>query len=110
MHEIMSLFIFQASRRVLLSRLMQIYDDTTRELESNSSSSDLKARRDDLRAAVKHADEEVRKLAYWSDVKQMAEGGESRGAVDGEKGWHDAWDGLDKSGPSEPNSGKLPEV
>ncbi|KAL6857711.1 hypothetical protein ACO1O0_005153 [Amphichorda felina] len=107
MHEIMSLFIFQASRRLLLSHLMTIYDDTNKALEQ-SDTPELRGRRDALKAALKHADEEVRKLAYWSDVKQMAERGESRGAVASDKGWRGEWQGVDQSGPAEPNRGKLP--
>ena len=107
MHEIMSLFVFQASRRSLLSHLMAIYDVTNKALDKNSTP-DLQRRRDALKEALKHADEEVRKLAYWSDVKQMAERGESRGAAACEKGWCDEWQGVDQSGPAEPNRGKLP--
>lgn len=107
MHEIMSLFIFQASRRLLLSNLMGIYDDTSQELDKKETP-ELRAKKDALKMAVKHADEEVRKLAYWSDVKQMAESGETRGAVDCEKGWRKEWQGVDQSGPAEPNHGKLP--
>ena len=33
MHEIMGIFVFQASRRLLLSRLMNLFDTTTEELE-----------------------------------------------------------------------------
>ena len=110
MHDIMGIFVFQASRRILLGRLMQVYDKTKEELEDGKAKEDpdLKDRGEALEAAIVHADEEVRKLSFWSDVKQMAERGESRGAVDDEKGWYDAWDGLDKSGPPPPNGGKLP--
>ncbi|KAH8171330.1 meiotically up-regulated 65 protein [Sarocladium implicatum] len=111
MHDIMGIFIFQASRRLLLSHLMQIYDSTTEELEKakEEGESGLQRRQEALKKAVKHADEEVRRLAYWSDVKQMAENGESKGAVDGDKGWDDeTWEGIDQSGPGEPNKGKLP--
>ena len=72
------------------------------------SEDDLRKRHEALKAAIKHADEEVRRLAYWSDVKQMAESGESQGAVDTDAGWQRGWEGVDQSGPSEPNSGKLP--
>lgn len=103
MHEIMSLFVFQASRRLLLSHLMSTYDDTSDALESKKDDTELQERKNALKAALTHADEEVRKLAYWSDVKQMAESGESRGAVDGDKGWHKDWQGIDQSGPTAPN-------
>lgn len=108
MHEVMALFVFQASRKILLSRLTQIYDETTQELEKKDSDY-LRNRKAALEAAITHADEETRKLAYWSDIKQMAENGETEGAVDGSKGWdHEAWQGVDQSGPTEPNNGKLP--
>ncbi|KAI6784221.1 Meiotically up-regulated like protein [Emericellopsis cladophorae] len=108
MHEVMSIFIFQASRRLLLSHLMSVYDDTIARLEKEDTQHD-RERRDALKQAMEHADEEVRKLAYWSDVKQMAESGESRGAVASHKGWQEEWQGIDQSGPAEPNGGKLPE-
>ncbi len=102
MHEIMALFVFQASRRVLLTRLTQVYDQTTAALEGQEETDRLGRRRQNLSAAVKHADEEVRRLEYWSDVKAMAEEGESEGAVDQRRGWDPTWQGLDKSGPREP--------
>ena len=109
MHEIMALFVFQASRRLLLSNLMSMYDETTKALETTDDP-DLRARKAALKDALKHADEEVRRLAYWSDVKQMAEGGESRGAVDGDQGWQEGWQGVDQSGPAPPNKGALPKT
>ncbi|CAG9992618.1 unnamed protein product [Clonostachys byssicola] len=70
-HEIMALFVFQASRRLLLSHIIQIYDESTKELETKDSV-EVKERHEAVKSALKHADEEVRKLAYWSDVKHMA--------------------------------------
>lgn len=105
MHEIMALFVFQASRRLLLGHLMKFYDDTKEALDTNEDDTDLREKEAALRAALKHADEEVRRLAYWSDVKEMAEGGESRGAVDEDKGWSDCWQGADQSGPAPPAKG-----
>ncbi|KAK4195625.1 putative PEX23-like peroxisomal biogenesis factor 23-like protein [Triangularia verruculosa] len=104
MHEIMSLFVFQASRRVLLTRLTEIHDRTVAQSKKKGKDADgeLQRRAKNLAEAVKHADEEVRKLEYWSDVKGMAEEGESTGAVDRRKGWGPSWQGVDKSGPSEP--------
>ncbi|KAH7148532.1 hypothetical protein EDB81DRAFT_650217 [Dactylonectria macrodidyma] len=107
MHEIMAIFVFQASRRILLSRLMQIYDDTTAQLKKEETD-ELRARNEAIKDAVKHADEEVRKLAYWSDVKQMAENGEVKNAVDGDKGWNEEWRGLDRSGGAHPKAGEVP--
>lgn len=110
MHEVMALFVFQASRRVLLSHLMSSYDDTKKALEAKPDDPDLKEREAALKTALKHADEEVRRLAYWSDVKKMAEGGESRGAVDEEQGWSECWQGVDQSGPAPPSKGKEKET
>ncbi|KAK4230241.1 putative PEX23-like peroxisomal biogenesis factor 23-like protein [Podospora fimiseda] len=106
MHEIMSLFVFQASRRVLLTRLTEISDQATAQKEKDKGkevSEEVRRRADNIAEAVKHADEEVRRLEYWSDVKGMAEEGESTGAVDKKKGWDPSWQGVDNSGPSAPN-------
>ncbi|KAK4236727.1 hypothetical protein C8A03DRAFT_45313 [Achaetomium macrosporum] len=104
MHEIMSLFVFQASRRILLSRLTEVYDKVAAERKKeNGSNAKIDRRVNNLAAAVKHADEEVRRLEYWSDVKSMAEEGDSKGA-DHKQGWDPTWRGLDKSGPSAPRA------
>ncbi|OTB09153.1 hypothetical protein M426DRAFT_18529 [Hypoxylon sp. CI-4A] len=100
MHEIMALFVFQASRKLLLARLIQLHDsqmDKDHKGKLKSSAQQQKA--ENLAEAIKHADEEVRRLEYWSDIKGMAESGQSRGAVDCESGWGGGWEGLDKSGP-----------
>ncbi|KAG4287657.1 hypothetical protein FPRO06_05309 [Fusarium proliferatum] len=101
MHEIMSLFVFQQSRRILLSKLMEIHDETTTQMKKTNTS-ELRERNQALKDAVHHADEEVRKLAYWSDVKQMAESGEAKEAVKGDKGWDESWEGVDQSGGAHP--------
>jgi hypothetical protein len=90
MHEIMALFVFQASRRVLLTRLTDVYDQAVADQRQVKGGKGvelaLDQRVENLAAAVKHADEEVRRLEYWSDVKAMAaeEGQEGRGAGDSE--------------------------
>ncbi|KAL3424488.1 Meiotically up-regulated gene 65 protein [Phlyctema vagabunda] len=105
MHEIMAQFIFQASRRLLLSHLIKILNKATaRESKGlESAAEDEKSRKEEniknLQDAVHAADEEVKKLEYWSDVKEMAEKGETQGAVDGDQGWGDNWKGVDDSGP-----------
>ncbi|ETR98810.1 hypothetical protein M419DRAFT_88149 [Trichoderma reesei RUT C-30] len=97
MHEIMSLFVFQQSRRELLSYLMQKHDEIAKACEEDKSP-ELKRRKEALDAATKHAEEEVCRLAYWSDVKQMAESGELRDVVDSCEGLgSDPWQGLDKT-------------
>ncbi|KAH6844955.1 hypothetical protein B0I37DRAFT_327948 [Chaetomium sp. MPI-CAGE-AT-0009] len=107
MHDIMALFVFQASRRVLLSKLTDLYDMTLAEhKKEDNPSPELDQKVKNLAAAVTHADEEVKRLEYWSDVKNVAEEGDSKGAVDEEQGWDSAWRGVDKSGPSAPPAPK----
>ncbi len=109
MHEVMSLFVFQASRRVLLSRLSDVCDKTVAEQKNDKGKGKggvepgLDQRAENLCAAVKHADEEVRRLEYWSDVKAVAgEGGDSKGAGAGvgnqARGWDPAWRGGGECG------------
>lgn len=107
MHEIMATFVFQTSRRLLLSRLMQIFDETAAR-EQQDDSPGTRERLANIKAAVQHADEEVRRLEYWSDVKQIAEAGESHGAAVQEEGWSQAFEGIDRSGPKIPNEEELP--
>ncbi|KAI1825251.1 hypothetical protein F4861DRAFT_202544 [Xylaria intraflava] len=106
MHEIMSLFVFQASRKTLLARLTQLHDDVTGGAGKGKSAATPKA--ENLAAAIKHADEEVRRLEYWSDIKGMTESGEAARAVDYQTGWNSGWQGLDKSGPKGIDGGQLP--
>ncbi|KAI1773573.1 hypothetical protein F4818DRAFT_116271 [Hypoxylon cercidicola] len=98
MHEIMSLFVFQASRKLLLSRLIQLHDDEA-DTKHKGKSPVTRQKTENLAEAIKHADEEVRRLEYWSDIKGMAESGASRGAVDCGSGWDQGWEGIDQSGP-----------
>lgn len=109
MQEIMSTFVYQASRKQLLSHLTYKYDEITRKLEQENQKDDteLLKRQDALRAVIERANEEAGKLVYWSDVRQVAEQGDLRVSVDGDPGWYDSHPGLDCSGPTEPNRGKL---
>ncbi|KAK4190727.1 hypothetical protein QBC35DRAFT_427985 [Podospora australis] len=105
MHDVMTVFVFQASRKILLTRLTEVHDRATataQKKQGKETSVELQRRAENLAAAVRHADEEVRKLEYWSDVKQMAEEGDSLGAVDKKKGWDPTWQGVDQSGPAAP--------
>lgn len=97
-HAIMHMFIFQASRRLLLAHLLKIFNEASAELEQNADAV-RKKRLENLEAAVKHADEEVQKLEFWSDIKDMAKKGQTKGAVDKGQGWDKSWTGLDHSGP-----------
>ncbi|KAI2629999.1 hypothetical protein GGS21DRAFT_210276 [Xylaria nigripes] len=106
MHQIMSIFVFQASRKTLLARLTHLHDDATIIVGKGKAAGTPRA--ENLAAAIKHADEEVRKLEYWSDIKGMAEKGEAVLAVDTDEGWDSGWQGLDKSGPKDINGEALP--
>lgn len=104
MHEVMINFVFQASRKILLSNLSQALDKTVADLKKDKSPS-LEERKANLEVAIQHADEEVRKLAYWSDIKGMVESGKSAHGVQEEMGWGKAWRGVDQSGPAGPQKG-----
>lgn len=104
MHDIMSQFIFQASRRLLLSHLLRLVDEASahrkmHEDEGTEEDPAEKEKIDNLQAALNAADEEVKRLEFWSDIKDMAEKGETKGAVDERQGWGDKWIGVDSSGP-----------
>jgi hypothetical protein len=104
MHEIMRMFIFQASRRMLLSHLLKVSNEASDQrqhsiAEGESMGETQQRRLTNLEAAVSHADEEVKRLEYWSDVKDMAENGETKGAMDEDQGWNSQWTGIDDSGP-----------
>lgn len=99
MHDIMRSFVFQASRRLLLAHLIRILEDET-ETARNSPSTKKTDKVTSLQNAVSKAEDEVKKLEYWSDVKDLAEDGQTQGAVDGRQGSNDAsWAGIDSSGP-----------
>jgi hypothetical protein len=109
MHDIMGMFIFQASRKILVSHLHKTYNELAKQSEEieaedndDNKGSATRRRLDNLRVALEHADEEVKKLEYWSDVKEMAENGETIHGVDKTGGW-DAkeWEGIDISRPKD---------
>ncbi|EHL03285.1 hypothetical protein M7I_0500 [Glarea lozoyensis 74030] len=109
MHDIMRMFIFQASRKILVSHLHKTYNELVKQSEEveaedddDNKGSETKRRVENLRIALEHADEEVKKLEYWSDVKEMAENGETIHGVDQIGGW-DAkeWEGIDISRPKD---------
>ncbi|OAA62989.1 peroxin Pex23-like-Penicillium chrysogenum [Cordyceps fumosorosea ARSEF 2679] len=108
MHEIMGLFVFQASRRLLLCHIVAKYNEANRDAGTEPTPA-MKNRRDALKAALRHADQEVRKLAYWSDVKHMVASGESRIQLkDDRHKFYESFEGIDQSGPAPPNLGALP--
>nr|POF01125.1 meiotically up-regulated gene 65 protein [Quercus suber] len=85
MPEIMALFIYQSSRRQLLSELASHHDEAQNELddlrkhahadhEDAQNQHDIAVRHaENLLHAVEAADEQVQTLEYWSDVKDMAQ-------------------------------------
>ncbi|KAA6413676.1 MAG: hypothetical protein FRX48_02037 [Lasallia pustulata] len=105
MHEIMSYFIYQTSRRQLLAYLQHIFNDATSSRDKGAMEGGLdeeaeKRRVDNLHKAVYAADEQVKGLEYWSDVKRVAEAGEAEEAADDDNGWDSNWQGLDASEPT----------
>ena len=114
MHDIMRMFVFQASRRLLLAILLRIFNEALESTEKETGGGKTTDHRrqhrlDHIAEAVKHADEEVKKLEFWSDVKVIAESGSTKCAVDEAQGWGEKWTGLDRSGPEAViSSRKLP--
>ncbi|KAI1756075.1 hypothetical protein F4782DRAFT_320171 [Xylaria castorea] len=106
MHEIMSMFVFQTSRKTLLARLTQLHDEVASSAGKGKLAIAPKA--ENLAKAIKHADEEVRRLEYWSDIKGMAESGEAIRAVDPQNGWNSGWQGLDNSGAKGVDEDEVP--
>lgn len=105
MHDIMAIFVFQASRRVLLTKLNEAYEATQKELKEKDTGR-LQRRSNNLKAAISHADEECRKLEYWSDQKKLVKEGDTHTAIDKCKGWDASWEGVDNSGPGLPDRSK----
>lgn len=105
MHDIMAIFVFQASRRVLLTKLNEVFDATQKELEEKDTGR-LQRRSNNLKAAIHHADEECRRLEYWSDQKKLVKEGDTNTATDECKGWDASWEGVDNSGPDLPDKSK----
>jgi hypothetical protein len=111
MSEIMSMFIYQSSRRQLLAELMQHLDKSTERRESLSGHEHLDEeskkkhevavkQASNLGRAVEAADSQVKRLEYWSDIKSMARRGETLHATDSSH-WNQAnWQGLDPASPS----------
>ncbi|KAF1971265.1 hypothetical protein BU23DRAFT_185157 [Bimuria novae-zelandiae CBS 107.79] len=104
---IMSLLVFQNSRRQLLSTLMETIDAARAHRDSHQKSgkaeNEAEERRiSNLLKAVEAADAECKKLEYWSDIKKLAEEGKAGSATDPNAGWNEKWQGLDASGADHP--------
>ncbi|KAF2099415.1 hypothetical protein NA57DRAFT_74915 [Rhizodiscina lignyota] len=105
MHEMMSLLVFQSSRQQLLTMLLKKYEDATeeqkkenrkkkKEKEKEISAGDqsmIEKNVENLRRAVEAANEECKRLEYWSDMRDVVRDGEVNDAADEPEGW-------DKSG------------
>lgn len=99
MPEIMSLFIYQSSRRQLLADLLHRFDETNKkqqDLSAHKHDDDEKAQQEheaaskhaeNLINAVHAADEQVKKLEFWSDIKVMAQHGDLLEEAEGGQ-WH----------------------
>lgn len=124
MPHIMSLFMYQYSRRHLLTAMLRRFDqespdrsethtpaedassapqgvvrsDETPGAISNDVSADQRTK--DLKKAIEAADEQVRHFEYWSDIRGVVQNGQSLTAADETHGWDSSWQGIDKSGPS----------
>jgi hypothetical protein len=104
---IMSMLIFQNSRRQLLSTLMDRFDAAKEHREQHEKEArpegEAEERRiNNLLKAVEAADSECKKLEYWSDIKNLTEEGKAGNATDPSMGWDEKWQGLDVSGASCP--------
>jgi len=90
------MFMFQHSRRHLLARLLSIYDErisheksqaTTKgkdnETESHEDATEIEHRRTQyLKRALEVADQELKKLEYWSDLVDIAKEGSGLGTAE----------------------------
>lgn len=104
MHYILSMLMFQYSRRYLLSAMMRKIDDAERHRQDHlardeEESESERQRIDNLLQAVEAADHQIQHLEFWSDIRDAVNRGESHGAVDKGAGWQKDWEGLDSSGP-----------
>lgn len=110
MSDIMSLFVYQSSRRHLLAELIQHFDSASARKDSLSGHlhSDEESKRqheaaakqaNSLLRAVEAADEQVKRLEYWSDIKSMTRHGETLHATDNDHWNQTKWQGLDPASP-----------
>ncbi|MCJ1254045.1 hypothetical protein MMC24_001859 [Lignoscripta atroalba] len=110
MAEIMALFIYQTSRRQLLTHLLKVYESTTEHREEHTErgepESDKERRKiDSLLKAVRSAEEHVGELEFWSDIKVVAEKGHAIEGSDDHPVIHPAWQCL-AGGESSRSPGK----
>lgn len=105
MPEIMRLFLFQNSRRQLLAILMHRFEDAEQHRDEHQKRKEEEGEKeqkyiDNLLRAVEAADEQCKKLEYWSDVKIVVSESETLHAIEHDVGWGHEWQGVESSGPS----------
>jgi len=101
------MLIFQNSRRQLLSTLMDRFEAAKTHREQHEREhkpeGDAEQRRiNNLLKAIEAADNECKKLEYWSDIKNLTEEGKAGNATDLSMGWDEKWQGIDVSGAKHP--------
>lgn len=64
---------------------------------------------DNLLRAISAADQQVKKLEYWSDQRKIVSEGEAGMAPDSDVGWDHEWEGIDNSGPKSNEVSKAKE-
>ena len=114
MPEIMSLFIYQSSRRQLLADLLHRFDEVSKkkeDLSAHKHEGDEKAQQEhdaagkhaeNLINAVHAADDQVKKLEFWSDIKVMALHGDLLTEAEGGNWDLSKWQGL--TSPTSPEA------
>jgi hypothetical protein len=114
MPEIMSLFVYQSSRRQLLADLLHRFDETRKkqqDLSAHKHEGDEKAQQEhdaagkhaeNLINAVHAADDQVKKLEFWSDIKVMAQHGDLLTEAEGGSWDRSKWQGL--ASPTSPET------
>ena len=103
MSHILSLFVFQYARRQLLARMLQKINEAREhrvehQRRQEAESAQEKQKIDNLLRAIKAAEEEVKALEYWSDIRDVVQKGETVSAADEGSGWDHGWQGVDQSG------------
>ena len=78
MEDFMAVFVYQSSRRQFLNTLFKALNDAIRRKDEDQDQSEneitaLEHRIDNLKKAVHAADEHVKDLEYWSDVRKAAQ-------------------------------------
>ena len=78
MEDVMAVFVYQSSRHQFLNTLFEALNDAIRQKDEDQDRSEtetamLEHRIDNLKKAVHTADEHVKDLEYWSDIRNAAQ-------------------------------------